>query len=284
LLRRVPAAWMLVYIAALAVAAWWYRDALNPDGVAYLRLAEHWATGNFSLAISGYWGPLLSALIAIGLLLGLDPLISARVVMALSAMLFLGSCQMVFRSFALQARFHRLALWPAAVVSIYWSVENITPDLLMASCLGVGYVQLRSSADRHRPGAGLMAGFFMGLGYLAKAIALPFAILLLLLWSGRALIAKQKTGRSRKAVLTSAAWALMALAIVGGSWVALLAQKYGRPTFSTSAQLNHAMAGPPDIERFYPFERGLHDPPPGRITFWEDPDLPYPDWSPFSSV
>src|SRR6185436_9284972 len=42
--------------------------------------------------------------------------------------------------------------------------------------------------------------------------------------------------------------------------------------------------GPSDVHRFYPLDRGFHRPEPGRVTFWEDPQVPYPDWSPFASV
>jgi hypothetical protein len=65
--------------------------------------------------------------------------------------------------------------------------------------------------------------------------------------------------------------------------VAILSAKYGQFTFSTSARLNHAMVGPSDVRRFYPLDRGFHRPEPGRVTFWEDPQMPYPDWSPFAS-
>jgi hypothetical protein len=67
-------------------------------------------------------------------------------------------------------------------------------------------------------------------------------------------------------------------------WVAILSAKYGQFTFSTSGRLNHAMVGPSDVLRFYPLDRGFHRPEPGRVTFWEDPHVPYPDWSPFASV
>jgi len=41
---------------AVAVAGWINRQALNPDGVAYMRIASYYAAGRMDLAISGYWG------------------------------------------------------------------------------------------------------------------------------------------------------------------------------------------------------------------------------------
>ena len=43
---------------------------LNTDAIAYMRIAEYWAAGNFELAVTGYWGPLLSLLMVPFLYLG----------------------------------------------------------------------------------------------------------------------------------------------------------------------------------------------------------------------
>lgn len=77
-------------IAGLLVGAWNFRDALNPDGVAYLQIASHYTHGQTGLAISGHWGPLLSWLMAPLLMAGLPPLVTARLVMALSGVVFIG--------------------------------------------------------------------------------------------------------------------------------------------------------------------------------------------------
>ena len=43
---------------------------LNTDAIAYMRIAEYWVSGNFELAVTGYWGPLLSLLMVPFLLKG----------------------------------------------------------------------------------------------------------------------------------------------------------------------------------------------------------------------
>ena len=49
-------------IGLLAILGWYFRHALNPDAVAYLRIASYFSEGKFDLAVSGYWGPLLALL------------------------------------------------------------------------------------------------------------------------------------------------------------------------------------------------------------------------------
>src|SRR5437773_5721836 len=89
---------------------------------------------------------------------------------------------------------------------------------------------------------------------------------------------------SRAHLTRSLLCTFLGFSLLAAPWVAILSAKYGRFTFSTSARLNHAVVGPSDVGRFYPLGRGFHRPEPGRVTFWEDPQVPYPDWSPFASV
>jgi len=73
--------------------------------------------------------------------------------------------------------------------------------------------------------------------------------------------------------------------VVAGPWMLILSLKYGAPTFSTSGSINHAIAGPPDVERYHPFAKVLHEPDPGRVTQWEDPSkMDYHFWSPFENA
>ncbi|MCB1126597.1 MAG: hypothetical protein KDM81_08895, partial [Verrucomicrobiae bacterium] len=83
---------LAVQAVLLAVAAAANRGRLNTDAVAYLRLAHDYAEGPLHLAVSGYWGPMLSWLIAPLLAFGVEPLLAGRVVMAVTALGFTAGC------------------------------------------------------------------------------------------------------------------------------------------------------------------------------------------------
>jgi hypothetical protein len=270
----------LAQIVLLALAGWVRRHALNPDGVAYLRIAGYYAHGPLALAVSGYWGPLLSWLMTPLLAAGLPPLPAARVVMALTAVFFLRSCLAVFRAFELPETFQRLGAWLAVAVSVCWSVENITPDLLAAGFAGYAVCLMVRPKWPEQPSTALLAGILWGLAFLAKAAALPMAILVI----AGTLAARWRDGNSDgKKIGRSALATLLGLLIVAGPWVGVISGKYHEFTISRSAKVNHAMMGPADVARFYPLDRDLQPPEAGRVTFWEDPDAPYPDWSPLAS-
>src|SRR5262249_3292359 len=59
--------------------------------------------------------------------------------------------------------------------------------------------------------------------------------------------------------------------------------KYGHIQISESARLNHSLVGPTVATPVFLLDQGFHRPEPGRITIWEDPTMPYPDWSPLKS-
>jgi hypothetical protein len=271
----------LAQLFLLLLAGWVRRHALNPDGVAYLRIAGYYAHGQTDLAVSGYWGPLLSGLMTPLLALGFSPLPVARVVMALTAVFFFRSCLAVFRAFELPEWLQRLGAWLAVGLSVCWSVENITPDLLAAGLVGYAVSFMIKPGWHERWPTAVWAGLLWGLAFLAKAAAFPFAIVVT---AGMAVACWNAGIGDGKKIGRSVLATLLGFAIVAGPWVAAVSVKYHQLTISRSAQLNHAMVGPSDMERYYPLDRGLQPPEAGRVTFWEDPDLPYPDWSPLANA
>ena len=278
--RLIPLVFV-IQIIALAAAGWINREALNPDGVAYMRIASYYAAGQIDLAISGYWGPLLSWLMVPCLKAGLTAVVAARIVMALSAVYFLWACWHVFVRFGLRGKLLHWALWSVAAVSVFWSVENITPDLLLGALAGHAFSAMTMARWLSRSAAAWHSGLLWGLAYLAKGVGFPVA---LLICAGMGALWRSRGLDSRARLTRCLLFTFLGFSLLAAPWVAILSAKYDQFTFSTSGRLNHAMVGPSDVLRFYPLDRGFHRPESGRITFWEDPQVPYPDWSPFASV
>ncbi|MFT4589649.1 MAG: hypothetical protein ACI9VS_003832 [Candidatus Binatia bacterium] len=268
-------------IVFLAIAAFQNQDALNTDGIAYLRIATYYADGQTDLMVSGYWGPLMSWLMVPFIKAGLSAMIAARIVMAISGIVFLLGCRAVFRAFDIDRTTQLIGIWIAAATSIFWSVRNITPDLLLAGLMGLAIASLANRTWLDSKRGPVVAGVFWGLAYLAKAVAFPLAILI----SGAFAILLRFTGAAdTKQAARQLAITVAVFACVSAPWMLTLSMKYGGPTFSTSGRINHAIAGPPDVERYHPFARTYYSPAPGRVTQWEDPsNMDYQFWSPFES-
>ncbi|MCS7338958.1 MAG: hypothetical protein NZ739_12120, partial [Verrucomicrobiae bacterium] len=248
--------------------------------MAYLQLAAHYARGDFGLAVSGYWSPLISWAIVPLLKLGIQPLLAARIFMIASGVVFMLGCYCLFRRFNLPQRYLRVGLWTAALVSVPWSAENVTPDLLLGGIIGFGVAALATPRWFMRPAAALGCGAVWGIAYLCKAVALPLGLLTCLaaawFWWRRHRDAAAQVWRSFGLTL-------LALALVAGPWIGAISAHYGKFTVSNSAVYNHALVGPGEGTRLFLLDLGFHKPPPGRITIWEDPRSPYPDWAPWAS-
>ena len=258
------------------------RDGISPDAVSYIRIAQYYVGDQIDLAISGYWGPMLSWLIVPWLSVFQDPLIAAHAAMVVSAVVFLFGSYCVLRVFRPSDAAILIGTWMSAVVGVSWSVTAVTPDLLMAGvlCIGISCLVLKKWSTNAWFGIG--TGLILGASYLAKAPALPISILMIVGAVSHHIVIYRIGFRQaiRVAVVTFAGFL-----IIAGPWIGILSNKYGGLVFSTSAVINHAIVGPKDMDRFHPGFRTFHRPEPGRVTSWEDPTgLPYKYWSPFDSI
>ncbi len=272
----------LVQIVLAVKSVWLFREQLNPDGLAYLRIAEYYLSGQTDLMVSGYWGPLLSWLIVPWLLVFDDPVLAAHAAVAVSAVVFLFGSFCVLRAVRLPGTAILIGTWITAFLSVAWSGVLIIPDLLMAGLFCWGTSRLLSDKWVANTRTALGAGIILGTAYLAKAVALPVSALMIIALAGTNVAVYQSSLRQTVRATTIIVAGFL---IVAGPWIGILSYKYGRPVFSTSGRINHSIGGPPDMFRGHPDKLHFYQPDPGRITIWEDPtNLPYNTWSPLENV
>lgn len=254
--------------------------AANPDAMSYLRVAQHYYAGNFNLAVNGYWGPLFSWLCIPFLTFSGNPILPGRIVMAISAIIFfLGSL-----STLMAAKLKWMpTLFSATLLLLFtvnWSVTIISPDLLMGGFLLAGIGGTLSASAATARNYLLLSGLAYGLSYLTKSIALPeslgsiFGLTLIKLLAGTI---------DRATAKRIVGWTCSGFVLLALPWIITLSLHYGKPTFSTSGPIAHALVGPNVKDHPYTY---THFPPAeGRLFSWEEPstDPGYQYWSPFTS-
>jgi hypothetical protein len=268
----------------LLLSGWRLPLAFNPDGVAYVRIASYWAEGKLDLAVNGYWGPMLSWLVAPWLGLFAEPVLAARVAAGVSALLFVVAGIAVLAALELRPAQRALGAFILALFTVSSWLDGITPDFLVAGLACLALAALLSRSFFERPRRQLLAGALFGAAYLAKAIALPFAVGVVSCCAALAVLCGAATAR---AALAAALRTLAVTAALSLPWILAISFEYGRPVLSTSASIAHAYAGPGYAkgEAFHPFANGFHVPEAGRVTTWEDPSrMDYAFWSPFDGV
>src|SRR5262245_19576511 len=148
--KRVTLGIVLALVAEaglLGISGWQSRHVLNnPDGVAYIRNAVYLVQGEYRLAASGHWGPLISGMAAVPLLLGLEPIPAMRIALGLSGLIFTLGCVAVLRSVQTPAIGMVIGAWLAALAGVVWSSWQITPDLLLAGLFALASSRLLSGA------------------------------------------------------------------------------------------------------------------------------------------
>lgn len=162
-------------IILLTIALWHTWQLINFDGVVYIRIASYYAQRRFDLAVSGYFGPLLSWLMTPFLGLVAQPQDAARIAMGLSAVIFLLGCVCVLRSLQVHPAGVVLGTWIAAVASTNWSVVRISPDLLLGGIMALAISQMVSPRWIESRRTQLLAGILWGAAYLTKSVAFPLA-------------------------------------------------------------------------------------------------------------
>lgn len=273
----------LCQVVLLVIAGSQNRLMIGPDSVVYIRIASYYFNGQFDLMVSGYWGPMISWLIALFLLIVKNPLDAARIVMGLSAVAFLLASVTLLRRLNVPTIGIIMGAWLVALSSVIWSIQPITPDLLLATfvCFAVAWMMSPNWLDKWQ--TQLAAGILWGAAYLAKPVGLPLSLGVTIV-IGVLYLAVGAT--TLKTALRSMAITVCGIVLLAGPWIVALSLKYHRILFSTSGALNHAIMGPrTGTPGYHPAV--LHPPEPGRLLWFEDPPSQLYErlfWSPFESL
>jgi len=289
---RVHLAAVLLACSPLAIVVQTHcADLLTSDGECYVRMAQHYARGEFRQAVFGQWSPLGSLMTA--------PLVAAGMVPrhAFRLMIGLWGALAVLGAWRLAARF-TVGPWMraglaacTALLAIEFSAHHRV-DLLVAAVLLLyldAAMDPRLLASRRRA---LGAGALGALAYLAKFYALPFVlvhfplVVLARTWAERG----EPGGPGLRRAAAAWAMGMLGFALVAAPWAIALSVRFGRPTLGTTGgdayASSLAAAGSMGVRRSR--IAGLRRPPEGAHSVWHDSNrLPQRDTeaphSPFRS-
>jgi hypothetical protein len=209
------------------------RFYMSIDGVSYLDMADAYFRGDWHTAINGYWNPLYSWLLGIGLhathpaayweyptvqLINFG--IYAATVAAFEFFLQ-GLLKKREDAAALRVIAYAIFLWTSLELIRVWMVN---PDMLVAASLYVAFGVLLRAPSRYTPfvlALALVAGFY------AKAFMFPVALMILLV--GWVVLSR------RQAIVSTAAFALLAAPLI-----VVLSISSGHITFGDTGRLNYS--------------------------------------------
>lgn len=272
------------YLAAAALVFSSYLYVLNNDGVAYISIASQYARGLLYQPVNAYWAPAYSWLVAAGIRLGFEGLVTAKIINVLSGLGLLLAMHRLRKLLPVNRSIWMLTMSVAAALALYYAMVLVTPDLLLAALI-VWYIGalLRYSHHSSLPAAAAI-GACIGVAYLIKAVALPVLVAHVVLWeAGKTVLAKHGSPAAalRRLVVMGAV-----CAVIAGPWVGVISAKMGHFTIGENAGFVHAALNPLMLQEQPMYVRGLLPPPnPDAVSMWDDPtQTPVTDWKPWDSL
>lgn len=248
-----------ILFAVLALIFQW--NALYPDGIAYLDIAEKYANGYFHEAINFYWSPLFSWIIALFIKVGIPKLIAAKIFNFL--IFFIGLSTWNKLCVLLNRQTNPAVLFTIQLAGginlAYFSQAMVGPDFLATVLLLIFILQLFANKSEFR------IGLFL--------LLLCFAKTYLFFWGVGAIVFfvffhARYTGLKSK-ILAGLKISIVVLPVLL-IWIGLGYQKYGVVQLSSAGKYNNMYKVPGGFDHAW-LNAGLIQPPDNHSTFvWTD--------------
>lgn len=243
---------LAVCIALGVLQVWISRYAMNPDGESYLDIGDAYFRRDWGAAVNGYWSPLYSWVMGLGLYIVKPSLRWEFITVHLINLIIYIAALFCFRVFlhsVLRANKKDVALRDSAALPEWvvlglgyaiflWAAVvlidpgTVTPDLLVAAVLFLIGGYLLDLRAHESYGKFAIFGALCGVAYLGKAIMFPlgFGLLIILMFSGA-------TSRRRTVGVLLAGLLFLGVCL---PFIVALSKHKGRFTFGDSGKLTYA--------------------------------------------
>jgi hypothetical protein len=230
-----------------ALNAWIYRERINPDAMSYLDIANEALQHGPGALVNPYWGPFYPALIAISnLVLQPGPTEEFTYVHALNAVIYFAAAVtfgLLLRELILFRAAERGPLWrqEALIVfgfALFFCYTNIhilpfavTPDLLLSTAVFAAAALYFRALRLSNRAPYIALGCALALGYFAKAIIFPAAVILFVVL----LVCRYRSRPHVKNVLVAAG----TLVLISAPQIIAISARVGHVTISEAGRLNY---------------------------------------------
>lgn len=258
-----------IYLLLCVLVLPYFRQIIDPDDTAYLKIAERWASGDFTHAINGMWSPLNPVIGAVFAKTGVPFLMLFKYLnMAFGCIVFLGTISLL-RKTSLPVAWHFPALVGLLPFALYATYNELCADWLQCAILLL-YLNLTFSKNfKNNIGYALLSGFLGALAYYAKYYNFHF------FWLHFSIVCFFSFYNFEARKLDKDFWKWMAagigvLLLTSLPWILMLHHKYGFWGLNYTGKID--LAWSLDISTRYPAGQTLLPPTqPGAASFWEDP-------------
>jgi hypothetical protein len=224
---------LLVVLFLGALYAWDGRNAhMVGDGISYLDMADAIAHGHWTASVNGTWSPLYPWVLAGGLAFVPSGYWEPIAVHAVNFLIYLAAFASFYFFWAPLVR--REPEWMIFGYAIFtWSslylitLSVVTPDLLFSAFVYLALGMLHRGLERKSIPMYAATGVVMALGYLARAVMFPLALVLI----GIALLLRHSFRQTF--------FMFLGFLVVSAPWIAMLSHATGHLTFSDEGRVTY---------------------------------------------
>lgn len=283
-----PSIAALTYLVLGLLLLKYYQYITYKDEVNYISIAQRLAAGDFLNAPNAYWNPLLPALLAVLIVLGVPAALGAKLLCLGIGVFAFFSVRSLSYALEMSEGIRKLLLFILVPILLNFSLEFFTPDLLLVALLSLYFSFILTRKYVELSYAGLLCGGLGALSYLAKPYAFSFFLVHFTLFNVFYYFRNNQKA-TKRLVLRQFAFGLVVFFLVTAGWVYLLNRKYHEITVGISASYNYKIRSP-DLQPLGPPSSyaGLVPPRDDKAySIWEEPYYFYEranSWSPLDSL
>ena len=119
----------------------YYQHTVSPDGVTYFSITKKYLQGEFSSAINGYWGPLISWLLIPFFALGIPSVLAAKILFFIIGFITVFGIWQLCLKFPLLPFVRFLINLSLIPLILNWAYITVKPDLILA-CIFLFYLNI----------------------------------------------------------------------------------------------------------------------------------------------
>ena len=218
---------ILIYVALSLFLLPFFKEIIDPDDTAYLKIADRWVAGDYKNAINGMWSPLNSL---IGALFISWTGIKGIMVFKYLNIAFGAICMLSVRSLlqksGVSSRYHFIGLLGLVPFCVYATYHELAADWLQCTVLMLYLDLIFSKKYTHNYLYPILCGILGALGYYAKYYNFHFFwlhfIVANVFWFYR-----QDDRKLDKRFWSYTATGIVCLVAVSVPWILAMHYKYG---------------------------------------------------------
>ncbi len=228
------------FISSSVIFFYYYKYQISPDTVVDIQLALKYSSGNFGEVVNGYRSPLFPILLVPFIKLGIEPLISTKILNIILGFILLIILRKTAILLKIEENIRILISFFSIPILMFCIFSYMTPDLLSTVFIILAFNLIIDDCLNYKKSKGIYIGMVIGFGYLTKAFNLYFLLSIFTLVVLIELFVKKE---KRKEILIIYGIAIGVALIISVPWIVLLSLKYHRLTFNTVGYWNYLLLG-----------------------------------------